>query len=323
MTSSSRSVFRMRWANNSKLPVAGLPAVTATRAAAAPGMVGGQHRGFRMRRRVFGIRAPLAGRPVLAGLIAVAGLLLVGGAPAAEPAAIAARAQTLITTNPLLDGYGIEVVAQRDGLRLQGTVANPDARELATALAELVAEGRTVETALETAGDLPEESGELRSQIDDLTTAARLRQRLRWQVSALGLDVRVEVDRGIVRLHGTVGTTSRKDSMAAVAARTRGVLEVFNYIGIEPARIADERERQQAAADARHSDTWIRTRLKALLAFDSAVHSRAIEVEVDQGQVLISGTVGSTAERSVVEAIAADVPGVEDLDSRLIIEHPL
>ena len=41
------------------------------------------------------------------------------------------------------------------------------------------------------------------------------------------------------------------------------------------------------------------------------------------GKVILSGTVTSSAERSVAESLAERVPGVAAVDSRLIIERPL
>ncbi|NBC48429.1 MAG: BON domain-containing protein [Gammaproteobacteria bacterium] len=245
----------------------------------------------------------------------------------AATAETAARAQVLIKINPLLGGYEIEAQPSAAGLRLEGAVANEIEVELALQLAELIAEQEDseAESALRLDAPMPEtetESG-LITAVQDLTTAARLRQRLRWQVSNIPLDVDVEVERGVVRLHGQVGTSATKDRLAAMAQNTEGVDEVFNYLSIDPALITDEREQQGRAEQVERDDAWIKSRLRALLQSDTTVNDRAIEIVVEDAVVTLSGSVTSSAERRVAEKIAADLSGVEEVDSRLVIERLL
>jgi osmotically-inducible protein OsmY len=53
------------------------------------------------------------------------------------------------------------------------------------------------------------------------------------------------------------------------------------------------------------------------------VNDRAIEITVKDAVVTLSGSVTSSAERRVAEKIAADLSGVEEVDSRLVIERLL
>lgn len=117
-------------------------------------------------------------------------------AESAAPAERAAKAQVLIDMNPLLGGYRIEVQASDAGLRLEGAVANEIEATLATQLARLIAgEDTEVESALDLEAPMPEANSGLITEVQDRTTAARLQQRLRWQVRNIPLDVRAEVDR--------------------------------------------------------------------------------------------------------------------------------
>ncbi len=261
------------------------------------------------------------------GSIAAAFMLGVISLPlSAEPAATAetaAKAQVLIDMNPLLAGYAIEVRASDAGLRLEGAVANEIAANLATQLARLVASGGEVESALSLDAQMPKANSGLIAEVQDRTTAARLQQRLRWQVSNIPMDVGVEVERGVVRLNGQVGTSATKDRIAAMAESTEGVSEVFNYISVDPSLITDEREQQGRAEQLERDDDWISSRLRVLLQSDTTVSDRAIEIKVREGEVTLSGSVTSAAERSVAETIASEIPGVREVDSRLIIERLL
>lgn len=247
-------------------------------------------------------------------------LLSVGAAQAQSD--IDVRAQTLIETNPLLNGYDIRLTDEDGRLRLEGAVADPSERKLAGALAALVAGGSDLDNAIRVDAELADTPSRLYIDAEDLTTAARLRQTLSWQKDTAGLGIELEVNRGAVRLNGEVGTIATKDRIAALAATTEGVDEVFNYISVDPARIPSIREQQAQLAAVERDDSWIASRLRRLLRFDTTVNAHSIEVEAREGTVILSGAVTSSAERKVAESLAADVPGVTDIDSRLIIERP-
>jgi osmotically-inducible protein OsmY len=249
-------------------------------------------------------------------------LCLPAAAVGAQPEA-AVRAQTLIDVNPLLSGYGIQVVDGGGQLRLEGSVAEASDKELAAALAALVADGASIDNALDLEAAVPKAPGGLFGDDEDLTTAARLRQTLEWQTDTAGLDIAIDVDGGAVHLNGNVGTTAEKDRVVALTATTEGVDRVFSYVSVDPDLIPAIRDRQAEFAGVHHSDSWISSRLLRLLSFDTTVNAHSIEVEALEGKVILSGTVTSSAERSVAEALAERVPGVAAVNSRLIIEGPL
>ncbi len=261
--------------------------------------------------------------PFAAALV-LSAMTLPVSAETATSAERAAKAQVLIDMNPLLGGYVIDVQPSNAGLRLEGAVANEIEATLATQLARLiVGDDIEVESALRLETPMPEEKSGLIAKVQDRTTAARLQQRLRWQVRNIPLDVRAEVERGVVRLQGQVGSPATKDRMAAMAESTEGVNQVFNYISVDPGLIAGERERQGRAEQLERESDWISSRLRALLQADTTVNDRAIEIRVRDAVVMLSGSVTSSAERSVAETIAGNVPGVREVDSRLLIERLL
>jgi osmotically-inducible protein OsmY len=261
---------------------------------------------------------------LFAGAVLVGVLSLPARAETGTTIEEAAKVQVLIDVNPLLGGYSIRARPTERGVRLEGAIANAIEADLAEDLARLmVGDAAEVESALSLDAPMPEVESGLIVRLQDRTTAARLRQRLRWQVSNLPLDVQAEVERGVVRLNGQVGAAATKDRIAAMAESTEGVGEVFNYISVDPSLIAAEREEQGRAGQLTRDDAWIKSRLRALLKSDTTVNDRAIEIKVQDAVVMLSGSVTSSAERNVAETIAGDVPGVREVDSRLIIERLL
>ncbi|WP_295538578.1 BON domain-containing protein [uncultured Thiohalocapsa sp.] len=258
----------------------------------------------------------------LAATVAAVSVLSGVAVTAMAETGAAARAQTLIDVNPLLSGHDIRVRATDSGLRLEGAVVDTAERRLAVALTALVAASAEIDNALTLDADLPRDPGALFREDEDATTAARLRQTLRWQRDTAALDVALEVNRGEVRLNGDVGTTATKDRVAALAATTEGVDAVFNYMSVDPANIVQIRERQAELEQVQRPDAWITRRLRRLLQFDTTVNAHSIEVEAREGTAILSGAVTSSAERKVAEDLASNMPGVRDLDSRLVIERP-
>lgn len=260
-------------------------------------------------------------RPTLFVAVWLATSLL--AAPSFAESAAAAKVETLITVNEHLSGYSIRVSETDEGLRLEGTVSNDVERELASALARLVAGRARVENALAVGGELADEPSRVAKQVQDLNTAARLQQPLNWKVSLAGADVRFEVDGGTIRLHGRVGSTQTADRLTTLADYTDGVREVFNYLAVDSALISAERDAQAAAVEAERSDAWIELRLRKLMRFNTNVNANTIEPVVNNGIVVLRGTVSSAAERQIVESLAEDLLGVREVTSLLIIEAPM
>ncbi len=251
--------------------------------------------------------------------------LFIATATGAEaPNVRAAQAQVLMRINPLLDGYDIRLVPFLDKWRLEGQVSNAIESDLARELAELMASADTeIVMALEQDAPMPTESGQLIGALRDRTTAARLRERLRWQTRNRALDVNAEVEKGVVRLRGQVGSAATKDRLAAMAASTLGVDEVFNYISVDPALIPKEREAEASAKAEKKDAAWVAARLHRLLASETRVNARTINASVENGRVVLSGSVSSVVERNVAESLAEYIPGVQKVDSHLVIERRL
>lgn len=103
-------------------------------------------------------------------------------------------------------------------------------------------------------------------------------------------------------VRGTTGTIDTEK------ARERGA-----ELG-EKAAIATEHIREAA------HETAITTKIKAKMALDDSVKARTIDVSTDGSTVTLSGTVGSTAERRRVVALARETNGVKAVIDRLVIE---
>jgi len=114
-----------------------------------------------------------------------------------------------------------------------------------------------------------------------------------------GYEVTVDANAGVVTLEGTVDSWQEKQLCSTVVKGVRGVREVENRIDVET-RVA-------------RSDYEIKQEVEGRLANDVRVDDYLIEVEVENGKVALTGTVGSLQEKSLAR-MDSWVAGVRAVD---------
>jgi osmotically-inducible protein OsmY len=112
-------------------------------------------------------------------------------------------------------------------------------------------------------------------------------------------EVNIVVKNGEVRLSGTVDSGQEKMAVEKEAMGVRGVRQLDNQIKV---KIKKDR-----------SDPAIMADVEAALRWDVFVDHRAIDVRVKDGEVILSGTVGSAAEKNEA-MLNAWVAGVKSVD---------
>lgn len=121
-------------------------------------------------------------------------------------------------------------------------------------------------------------------------------------------DIAVKVNGGVVTLSGTVDSWVRSRLAARKAMTVRGVSDIVNQIEVAPQGLRD--------------DSAIQTDITRRLAADLYVDASDIEVTVQDGRVILKGTVQTAAERrrAAEEAWIAGVASVQDRG--LVVRRP-
>lgn len=115
----------------------------------------------------------------------------------------------------------------------------------------------------------------------------------------------VTVDQGRVLITGVVQSPEDRVEAVRLAWQVEGVREVMNEI-----RLADSEGVQGYVRD-----TWITTRLRTTITFDSEVHSINYSIETVQGTVYLMGVAQSRAELDRVIELARTIPHVKQVIS--------
>ncbi|HSF08190.1 MAG TPA: BON domain-containing protein [Nitrospirales bacterium] len=137
----------------------------------------------------------------------------------------------------------------------------------------------------------------------DITVAIESRFLVDQMVPSNGIDV--HTDNGVVMLSGEVPTLLARERAGKIVASIRGVQALINTIAVNPTR--------------RIGDKELRFRVFTALAADPASDSYEITVQVDQGRVMLTGTVESWQEKHLTEEVVKSVKGVQSLRSRITV----
>jgi osmotically-inducible protein OsmY len=129
---------------------------------------------------------------------------------------------------------------------------------------------------------------------------------LQMEVPANAIDT--ETSEGMVTLTGTVNNLLARKRAEKVAMAVRGVRGVVNLIEVSP----EPRDDLALAND-----------IKKALRDQSATESYEVSVAVNKGNVILSGTVESRAEKRLSEQVAAGVKGVKSIQNEITIEYEL
>jgi osmotically-inducible protein OsmY len=242
-------------------------------------------------------RMSSSGRPLLLGLAAL--VALTTGAAAADQGQAAPQAfdielaveRELIHDEAVpYDPLDVEV---NDGVvTLSGTVDNLLAAQRAVRRARVVRGVESVIDRIRVEPALTYSDPDLERRVERALLVDPATDEFEIQVSASG---------GVVALSGRVESYQEKLLAGQVASGVSGVVEIDNRIQVD---YRTER-----------SDGEIRDDVARALERDVLIDAGPIEVEVDNGRVELSGSVGSAAERRRA-ALDAWVAGVAQVDAR-------
>ncbi|MEX2492453.1 MAG: BON domain-containing protein [Nitrospirales bacterium] len=137
---------------------------------------------------------------------------------------------------------------------------------------------------------------------EDITIAIESRFLVDKSVEANFIDV--DTKNGIVTLSGSIDNLLAKERAGKIVESVRGVKALINAIQVRPLHQPD--------------DETLQRRVIAALADDPAADSYEIVVDVDDGTVILHGTVQSWQEKFLSEEVAKSVSGVRDLTSQII-----
>ena len=193
-----------------------------------------------------------------------------------------------------LNQAGIRVKVTSGGVELTGKVDNLISRERSTRIAESVRGVRAVSNRLEISA----------SPRPDPDMQRDVRAALAYNAATAKMPIQANVKAGTVTLTGTVESWQEKQLAARIADGVRGVRLTQNDLITK--------------YKAKRTDSAIAADVRSRLQWDALVEHDPIEASVTDGRVVLSGSVGSAAEKSRA-AVDAWVDGVGSIDATSIV----
>lgn len=175
-------------------------------------------------------------------------------------------------------------------------------------------------------------SGSATEALSDTAITTQVKAKLATDSDIRSSDISVTTANGVVTLEGSVGDAAAKSSAERIAKTVTGVTSVHNRLNTTSGRMtgsttstdrmagtdrAPGTDRTTTVDDAQDamSDTWITTKVKALLLADSDAKGFDVKVETRDGVVTLQGDLDNQAAISHVRDIAAGVEGVKSVNT--------
>ncbi len=202
-------------------------------------------------------------------------------------------------------------VKANDGIvTLTGTVQDKDDKALAADTVENLPGVTAVKNEIVVKSEYPEKS--------DKWIALKIRSRLLTKSNVSLTSTKVNVIDGNVILTGTAENAAQKDLTEAYAKDIDGVKNVQNEIVIK------EKSSDEIVADRtmgeKIDDASITSQVKYALLSHKGTSALKTKVTTRDGVVIITGTAGSDAEKSLVTKLAQDVRGTKSVTNEMNVK---
>jgi osmotically-inducible protein OsmY len=156
------------------------------------------------------------------------------------------------------------------------------------------------------AGTLFSSTAPLRaSEIDDRIEASA-RNSYVFKTYLANDSIKTESKNGAVTLTGTVSEASHKSLAENTVEDLPGVKSVENQLKVK-------------GEPAEHSDAWVGVKVKSALFFHHNVRATKTDVNVKDGNVVLSGEANSLAQKELATEYATDVEGVKSVKNEMIV----
>jgi osmotically-inducible protein OsmY len=140
----------------------------------------------------------------------------------------------------------------------------------------------------------------------DTDIAAAAVRALEWDALVPADKVQVTIDRGWVTLRGEVEWEYQRRAAERAVRQLAGVRGVTNLITVRPRVSASPEE--------------LKHRIEQALTRNAETDARRITVHVENGGVVLSGTVRSWWEKEEAERVAWSAPGVVSVENRIVVD---
>lgn len=210
--------------------------------------------------------------------------------------AVRERVQSALSFEPGIDDLHIGVAVDNGVVTLTGYVESYAQKMAAEETVQRVkgVRGIAQEIEVRAASD---------KQLADDQIAARALSIIAWDSTIPDGKIQVTVQHGWVTLSGKVEWFFQREAASSAVHKLSGVTGISNLIEVVPSVQAGD----------------IKKKIEEALLRSAQIEAHRVEVNVRDHKVTLDGRVNSWVERGAVERAAWSVPGVVDVQDRLVV----
>ena len=228
-------------------------------------------------------------------------------------ATITVRVNGMLLVNKYLNPMNINVNTRDGVVRLVGSVEDETQKDMAEELAESTRGVKAVHNDLVIVGTTHGEKQRrsFKQKFIDRKITAVVRSRLVANREFKGLKIGVETVNNVVTLHGVVASEIQKTRIGQISGRGEDVKRLINNLTVRPKDAVGFIE----GIGRQFSDEWIESRVSTAILLNRHISIRVLDVEVDDGLCILTGTVDSRAQRELAARIADSIRGVQGVQN--------
>ncbi len=164
------------------------------------------------------------------------------------------------------------------------------------------------------------------TKVSDTWITTKVKSEFATTKGVSAADTSVNTKDGVVMLSGTVASEAQKQ-MAITSARSVKGVKAVQADNLIVANNGDSMTHHSMSSDSDHdmssdtnlatkaSDTWITTKVKSEFATTKGVNVTDVSVDTRAGVVMLTGTVGSEAEKQMAIKSARSIKGVKAVEA--------
>jgi osmotically-inducible protein OsmY len=245
---------------------------------------------------------------------------------------ITARIETMYLLNGDLNPFRINTTTEGGVVTLTGVVRELADKQLAERLAKTVDGVSSVNNQLtvDRSAETSDENREWRQKIEAANLNARIHRRLAYNAGLKDTMVDIDVNGDNVAVSGTVDSAEQEKEIVRIINDTSGVAEVESNLKIatdadtDDDVVADDKDDlgdKIARSDSIQtmSDEWVEKMVESSIIWDDNISIRNIDVEVNDGACILSGTVISEEQKERAEQVAKSTDGVKAVTNNITV----
>jgi len=236
-------------------------------------------------------------------------------------ATITGQVKTAFAISKRISAYEVSVTTKDGVVTLTGQVPSEIDKELAGDVAKDTTGVKQVDNKLRVEPGLKPSDASLResSRVADLEIHADLRERMAASKHFSGSEIQVSVKDRVVTLTGRTQTPQQKTGAEQLARSLPNVVNVVNQLTVTNPGAAQAETHGVPEQVAKDKELANQVSFALFIERDNFVNVGAIKAESRNGDVTLSGTVSSRAERALAERVARGVNGVNSVSNRLSV----